>query len=82
MPIFEYTCKKCKTQFEELVFGEGEPVLCPKCGSAKTQKLMSCCRSKVSGGGGGDDAPVAQAAPARSGGGCAGCSGGSCSSCG
>lgn len=82
MPIFEYTCKKCKNQFEELVFGEGEPVPCPKCGSEKTQKLMSCCRSKVGGGpGGGDDAPAPAApAPARSG--CGGCSGGSCSTCG
>jgi len=82
MPIFEYVCKRCKNQFEELVFGQDEVAVCPSCGSTKTQKLMSCCRSKTSGPGGGDDASVAQAAPARSGGGCAGCSGGSCSSCG
>jgi len=84
MPIFEYVCNRCKKQFEELVFGQDETAVCPSCGSTKTQKLMSCCRSKTGGAaGGGDDAPVAAAAtPARSGGGCAGCSGGSCSSCG
>ncbi len=82
MPIFEYVCKRCKNQFEELVFGQDEEAVCPSCGSTKTQKLMSCCRSKTGGPGGGDEAPAAQAAPARSGGGCAGCSGGSCSTCG
>ncbi len=80
MPIFEFVCKKCKKQFEELVFGQDEAVTCPHCGSTKTEKLMSCCRSKM-GGGPNMDAPAAQASPAPSGGGCAGCSGGSCSSC-
>jgi putative FmdB family regulatory protein len=83
MPIFEYVCKRCKNQFEELVFGQDEVAVCPSCGSTKTQKLMSRCRSKAGGGpGGADEAPSAKAAPARSGGGCAGCSGGSCSTCG
>ncbi len=83
MPIFEFVCKRCKNQFEELVFGQDEEAVCPSCGSTKTQKLMSCCRSKVGGGaGGGDDAPAAQAAPAPARGGCSGCSGGSCSTCG
>ena len=83
MPIFEFTCKKCKKQFEELVFGQDDAVACPHCGSEKTEKLMSCCRSKMGGAGGGrdTDASSAKAAPAPSGGGCSGCSGGSCSSC-
>ncbi len=81
MPIFEYVCTRCTNQFEELVFGQDETAVCPSCGSTETKKLMSCCRAKV--GGVGDDAPAATAsAPARSGGGCAGCSGGSCSTCG
>ena len=83
MPIFEYVCTRCKNQFEELVFGQDETAVCPSCGSTNTKKLMSCCRAKVGAGTGGDDAPAATAsAPARSGGGCAGCSGGSCSTCG
>ncbi|MDP2846690.1 MAG: zinc ribbon domain-containing protein [Humidesulfovibrio sp.] len=80
MPIFEYVCKKCKNQFEELVFSQDEQAVCPSCGSTRTEKLMSCCRSKV-GGGPNMDSPAAQASPAPSGGGCSGCSGGSCSTC-
>jgi len=84
MPIFEYVCKRCKNQFEELVFGHDEAAVCPSCGSTKTEKLMSCCRAKTGGakGAGGDDAPAATASAPTSRGGCAGCSGGSCSTCG
>lgn len=80
MPIFEYVCKRCKNQFEELVFSQDEVAVCPSCGSTKTQKLMSCCRSKAGGEAEAGGEAVAKAAPSR--GGCAGCSGGSCSTCG
>ncbi|HJA09344.1 MAG TPA: zinc ribbon domain-containing protein [Candidatus Mailhella merdigallinarum] len=68
MPMFEYQCKSCLREFEELVFGDELPT-CPHCHSANTEKLLSrpcACRRE-----GGD-----------SGGGCSGCSGGSCASCG
>jgi putative FmdB family regulatory protein len=77
MPIYEYQCKACKKDFEELVFGD-ESVKCPECGSAKTAKLMSCCRHK-SGGPGGIPGPSVPSS--GGGGGCSGCSGGSCSTC-
>ncbi|WP_449243234.1 FmdB family zinc ribbon protein [Desulfovibrio sp.] len=77
MPIFEYKCGKCGQEFEELVFGEETPA-CPKCGSAKTSKLMSRCRAK-SGGEGGD---FDMSPSGGGGGGCSSCSGGSCSTCG
>lgn len=77
MPIYEYRCKKCDKDFEELVFDDAAP-LCPHCGSNDTYKLMSCC-ARHRAGGDGDDGGMA--APA-SGGGCAGCSGGHCASCG
>ncbi|HIV64856.1 MAG TPA: zinc ribbon domain-containing protein [Candidatus Mailhella excrementigallinarum] len=74
MPIFEYHCKSCMREFEEVVFDDSLPV-CPYCHSANTEKMMSrpcrCCASGGSSSGG-----------ASSGGGCAGCSGGSCASCG
>ncbi|WP_027369255.1 FmdB family zinc ribbon protein [Desulfovermiculus halophilus] len=76
MPIYEYTCAQCAHQFEEIVLGREEAVTCPKCGSGKTQKLMSRCRSKLGG-----SEPVG-AGTVPSGGGCTGCSGGSCASCG
>lgn len=42
MPIFEYVCKKCGHQFEQLVFSSDELVsACPKCGDNSVEKLMS-----------------------------------------
>jgi putative FmdB family regulatory protein len=43
MPIYEYTCEKCRNNFEKLVFaGDEEEVACPECDSPKVQKIMSC----------------------------------------
>ena len=78
MPIYEYHCKACNSTFEELVFGDETPS-CPKCKSMDTEKLISRCSCHFGGGMGSFDLP---SAPAPSGGGCAGCSGGNCSSCG
>ena len=75
MPIYEYQCKACKEEFEELAFGDAAPP-CPSCGSGKTRKLMSRpCRHRA-----GDDGYVPSSS--SSGGGCAGCSGGNCAACG
>lgn len=42
MPIFEYKCKKCGNQFEELVSGDRNKIIpCPKCQSSETEKQMS-----------------------------------------
>lgn len=32
MPLFQYTCKSCGKQFEELVRKFGDRVTCPVCG--------------------------------------------------
>jgi len=82
MPIFEYACNDCGNEFEELVFDRDECPACPKCGSAKTGKLMSAVRSRVGSGvpDSGQSEPAASSSAASSG--CAGCSGGDCSSCG
>jgi putative FmdB family regulatory protein len=77
MPIYEFECKKCKEEFEELVFNTREPIHCPKCKSKQVKKLMSVAAIKTSAG---------FKAATRSGGdgGCGSCSGGggSCGSCG
>ena len=79
MPIFEYTCTDCTTQFEDLVLGTQEAAACPNCGSLETRKLMSRCRSNF----GGSKRDTGMSASQPSGGsGCSGCSGGSCASCG
>ena len=42
MPIYEYRCDECKTDFEKLVFaGDTDRVTCPECNSPKVIKQMS-----------------------------------------
>ncbi len=79
MPIFEYKCAKCGSEFEEIVLDNGDaPVVCPDCGSDKTDKLISRCKYRHGGFGPG----FADDPSSGSSGGCAGCTGGDCSSCG
>lgn len=43
MPIYEYTCEKCKTKFEKLVrtMSDDQKPACPSCGSTQTEKSLS-----------------------------------------
>ncbi len=41
MPIFEYVCRECASEFEKIVFGEPLDIDCPACGSKKTEKMIS-----------------------------------------
>lgn len=40
MPIYEYACKDCNTQFETLVRSDTVPE-CPSCHSVQLEKLLS-----------------------------------------
>ena len=40
MPIFDYQCAKCDARFELLVRGDTR-VVCPSCGAAQVEKLLS-----------------------------------------
>ena len=40
MPIFEYACRNCSHNFEELVQGTQEPI-CPSCESRELEKKFS-----------------------------------------
>jgi putative FmdB family regulatory protein len=40
MPLFEYTCRACKTQFETLV-RKGDTPACPACASHDLEKMLS-----------------------------------------
>ncbi|AMK10640.1 FmdB family zinc ribbon protein [Pseudodesulfovibrio indicus] len=51
MPIYEFGCKDCGNEFEELVFSRDAVPPCPRCGSMQTEKLMSACASRVQGSG-------------------------------
>jgi len=72
MPIYEYQCAKCRNEFEKLVFGSNPEVVCPDCGSKKTEKRMS--RFGMGKGSGGSSS-------SSSGSGCGGCSASSCAGC-
>jgi len=61
MPIFEYRCRTCGHEFEELVGRADTEVACPVC-EAATEKLFSSFAAAVGG---------SNSAPACGGGGCA-----------
>jgi putative FmdB family regulatory protein len=74
MPIYEYHCKDCNADFEKLVFGSNPEVACEKCGSKKTEKLMSRFGMGKSSSG--------SSSSSSGGSGCGGCSSSSCAGCG
>jgi putative FmdB family regulatory protein len=41
MPIYEYTCQSCQSEFELLVGPSSGKPGCPDCGSKKVQKKFS-----------------------------------------
>ncbi len=42
MPLYEYTCKDCGNEYEELVsVNEQEPPPCPACKSMNSEKKIS-----------------------------------------
>ncbi len=68
MPIYEYRCGKCGHCFERIQ-GSGEAekkIVCPECGAAKAERIMS---SFSCGGGKGIEAGGAPAGGCGSGGG-------------
>ena len=70
MPIYEYKCRQCGHEFEELVFSPDETPPCPECGSGQVEKLMSACAVQTEG-----SAPGLASMP-PAGNGCGGSSGG------
>ncbi len=40
MPLFEFSCEECGSQFETIVRG-GRAASCPSCGGAELSKLLS-----------------------------------------
>ncbi len=41
MPIFEYRCRACGTQFEKIVSSGAAQITCKDCGSQQVEKLLS-----------------------------------------
>ncbi len=40
VPLYEYVCRKCSKQFEELIFGADVPT-CPACESTDVERILS-----------------------------------------
>lgn len=72
MPIYDYRCGGCGSQFEQLVRGE-QKVTCPRCSSADLQRLISLTARPASGG---KQADLSRLGPPAGG----GCCGGGCRS--
>lgn len=51
MPIYEYVCNECGSEFERMVrFSEADrPQECPRCGSDQTHKQISTIASRLTG---------------------------------
>lgn len=49
MPIFEYACENCGTNFEKLVRRAGVEVSCPKCSSRDLQQQFSTFAARANG---------------------------------
>ena len=71
MPIYEYKCMECNSEFECLVIGSKDEVTCPDCQGDKVERMMSACSFKSSG----------NYSSSASSSGCSGCTGGSCATC-
>ncbi|HEY3305816.1 MAG TPA: zinc ribbon domain-containing protein [Candidatus Binatia bacterium] len=41
MPIYEYHCRSCDKDFEELVRTAEEAVSCPSCAGSRVERLLS-----------------------------------------
>lgn len=51
MPVFEYRCNKCNAKFDVLHKSSNsqEEVVCPRCNSKDSRKLLSAFSAKVTG---------------------------------
>jgi len=54
MPIYNFRCRKCNAEFEDLVSKRGDIAPCPKCGSEDVEKQVSLPAGHVSKSGAGD----------------------------
>ena len=56
MPVYEYACRKCGHEFEELVFGDEKPA-CPKCKAKAPEKKFSVFGTQGESAGASESAP-------------------------
>jgi putative FmdB family regulatory protein len=71
MPIYEYICEDCQTEFEKIVINREQEIACPKCAGKKNKIQLSVFATGNGSGG-------SSKGPSFSGGGGGGCCGGGC----
>jgi putative FmdB family regulatory protein len=76
VPIYEYTCSDCGSEFELLLRSSAAPVSCPECSGGHVTKRFSLFA--VGGARGGREGPSSTAAESN---GCAHCHSRHCSTC-
>ena len=76
MPVYDYKCRKCGAEFEKFLrsLSAAASVTCEKCGSAKVEKMVSCCA--ISSGGKSESAGSSHSSHS-----CGSCSHTHCSTC-
>jgi putative FmdB family regulatory protein len=64
MPLYDFRCPACAATFEQRVAlaALGQPVTCPRCGAATTERLVSLPAALVRGATGSAPAPMAMPA--------------------
>lgn len=65
MPLYEYECCSCQSQFELLIRGDEAPV-CPECGATRVERLLSVT-ARPAQAGAADSFPVCNGPPAGGG---------------
>ena len=77
MPIYEYICSECETQFEQMrpLSQSGQPGVCPRCHKPARRKMSTFAAFSESPGG------VPKTVAGTGGNSCSSCSSGDCSSC-
>ncbi|HVS88158.1 MAG TPA: zinc ribbon domain-containing protein [Candidatus Acidoferrum sp.] len=74
MPIYEYICDDCQTQFEKIVLNKQQEIACPKCTSKKNTIQLPV----FSASNGSSNGASAKSSTSFSGGGGGSCCGGGC----
>jgi putative FmdB family regulatory protein len=41
MPVYEFECEQCGERFEELTSSDTHSLVCPRCASTRTRRLLS-----------------------------------------
>ena len=77
MPIYEYHCKACDNEFEQMkpISQAGKPAECPRCHKS-AKRRMSVFNGIIS-----SESGVPQAMPGSSGHSCGSCGSSNCSTC-